>query len=536
MTQLSLTRIARTLSGVRRSENGFSLIEAVLAMTIFVSVSAALGAILTSAITTNRLTKERTIAQQLATDKIEQVRRLGYEDVGTVSGNPPGTVTPIDTVSKAGFDGTVNTSVVFVADPTPTSYAQSANYKKITVSVRNTKGRTIAREVTIVAPDERAPYGGLNWVAINPTIVDYATNVPLDGVTVATANGPSPNRSDVTDTTGEVTFEALDPNNTSPADFYDLSATKSGYVLLANSTATHLSLSAGQTATPTLQMYRPAQADLSFVDSGGSPYSGAVTIRIQSGLTGTSFLYTTSSSTFTITDLGGVPLVPNVNYTIDGFSGGATPLCADDVSTYVPDDYAGGDLTSAITLTFNTCPVGTVVATATASGSPISGLNVTIQGGPYPMSPISGTTNGSGVVTFVNIPEGNGYTVSATYSSQNANAPADVVATQTTNVALPFTAYGTVTILVRRNGSPLTNGNGSARITGGPSSINITGTTDASGYVTFTNVPTGSGYTYKAWRSSCSGSTNKSRTNTSQTVASGSNNLTMDLNVATCPP
>ncbi len=535
MTQ-TLTRILRRSASLGRNESGFSLIEAVLAMTIFIAVSAALGAILTSAITTNRLTKERTIGQQLATDTIEQIRRLGYDDVGTTSGNPPGVWPANATVSTPGFRGSIKTVISYIADPTPTSYAQSANYKKVVVTAVTNNGRTIAREVTIVAPDERAPYGGLNWVAINPTVVDYATNVPIDGANVTVSNGPSPNRSDITDTTGEVSFQALDPNNTAPADFYDLGATKSGYVLLANATATHLSLSAGQTATPTLQLYRPAQADLTFEDGSGGSFSGSVTIRITSSLTGTSYLYTTSGSTFTITDLGGVPLVPNVNYSIDGYSGGATPRCAADVSTYVPDDYAGGDLTSAITLVFGVCPVGTVVVTAMAGASPVPSLPVTIQGGPYPMSPISGTTNSSGVVTFVNIPEGTGYTVSATYSSQNANAPADVVATQTTNVALTFTSTGTVTILVRRNGSPLTSGAGSARITGGPSSVNLTGTTDSSGYVTFTNVPTGSGYTFKAWRSSCSGSTNRSLTLTSRTVASGANNLTMDLTSSTCPP
>ena len=64
--------------------------------------------------------------------------------------------------------------------------------------------------------------------------------------------------------------------------------------------------------------------------------------------------------------------------------------------------------------------------------------------------------------------------------------------------------------------------------------INVTGTTDSSGVVTFTNVPAGTGYTFQAWVTSCSGTT-RSRQNTGQTVNTGTNPFTLQYNASTCP-
>jgi type II secretory pathway pseudopilin PulG len=516
-----------------RGESGFSLTEAIMAMVVFTLVSAALGAILTGAVSTNRRSHERTIAQQLATDKIEGIRQLGYDDVGTTSGNPPGTVVTPDAIATRGLNGTVTTRIEYVADATPTSYTQLANYKKVTVTVTNQDGRVLAKEITTVAPDARAPYGGLNWVAINPTVTDYVLAQPLPGATVTMQNGPSSDRSDVTDSAGKVLFSALDPNNVSPADFYDLTASLSGYVMLDKPSATHLSLSAGQTSTTTVEMYRPVQADVSLVDSTtGSPLTGSVTLRIRSTIGGTSYLYTSTTGSVSITDLGGVPLIP-ANYTIDGFSSGASPLCAQDIAQYVPSSYPT-TLVEAIQLNFAACPTGTVQVTVTSGGTPLASQPVSISGGPYPMSAISGTTNSSGVVTFVNIPEGTGYTLSTTSGGTTATANADVVAGSTTTTALPITLYGNVTVTVIRGTGPLAGA--TVTVAGGPAGISpVTGIANSSGVVTFNNLQAGSGYTWKAWRTGCSGSTNRSLVQTAQTVTSGNSNKTMTLTNPACP-
>jgi len=64
--------------------------------------------------------------------------------------------------------------------------------------------------------------------------------------------------------------------------------------------------------------------------------------------------------------------------------------------------------------------------------------------------------------------------------------------------------------------------------------INVTGPTNSSGVVTFTNVPVGTGYTLQAWRSDCT-TTTKSRQNTNQTVNAPSTSFTLQYNATTCP-
>jgi hypothetical protein len=282
----------------------------------------------------------------------------------------------------------------------------------------------------------------------------------------------------------------------------------------------------------------------------------------------------------------------------------------------VPDDYPT-DLSSTFTLTFGNCPSGDIAVNVRWGGStPASGAVVTLSGGPYGLSPVAGTTDSSGNVTFLNVPEGNGYTVVASKAGQSAtNSSVAVTTGSTTNVALTLPA-GSLVVQVRWAGSAVNGatvvvtggpdsvnltqttpssgnvtfanlppGNGytvqatksgqsvtltnvtvstggstvtanlptatvvitvrtssggnpgtaaSARIKLGPMSINVTGTTNSSGVVTFTNVPVGTGYTFQAWVTSCSGST-RSRQNTSQTVNTGTNNVTLQYNASTCP-
>src|SRR3990172_1673552 len=87
-----------------RGESGFTLIEAVFAMILFAGLAAAMAGLLTSAISANKLARQRTIADQVALEQIESIRRLDYEDVGVPSGNPPGTWPATTSVNLVGLD------------------------------------------------------------------------------------------------------------------------------------------------------------------------------------------------------------------------------------------------------------------------------------------------------------------------------------------------------------------------------------------------------------------------------------------------
>ena len=100
---LSAGGVVRRLQGALRREHGFTLIEAVLAMAIFLGVSTALAGVLTGAISARTVATERTAAEQVANDQLEWVRSLAYADVGlTTNGNPSGDLNPTGNQSALG--------------------------------------------------------------------------------------------------------------------------------------------------------------------------------------------------------------------------------------------------------------------------------------------------------------------------------------------------------------------------------------------------------------------------------------------------
>jgi type II secretory pathway pseudopilin PulG len=615
-------RFGRTaaLRGSRyRNEAGISLIEAVLAMVLFLIVATALATTLTSSISSHGLAREKTIAEQTAMEKIESIRRLPYDQVGIQSGNPPGTVLAVETIDVNGLKATLRVQISYVNnDPTPLSYATGANYKRVTVTVtRDRDSKELAREVTYVAPTARAPFGGINFGIINTQVVDFALNTPMPDIAVTLGTGPSATRTDTTDTTGTVTFAALTPNPISgPQAYYDLTiGVPSGYEILPEDVppgaSAHVQLGPGQTFNTALRIYQPATIVVDVDRNDGSPYTGGASVAVTSVRGSQTFSY--AGSPLTVTSINGEPVVPGLEYTVSATStgGSTTP----DVTQYVPSDYPN-DLTSSFTLTMPSVggllatvtwggapapgatvtvtggpdsvslsattdssgvatfgnltpgagytvsatksgestfaeatvvedqtttialalPTGSLTATVTWAGAPVSGATVTLSGGPNGTS-VSGTTGAGGVVTFINVPAGAGFTILATKSGQSASVGASVTAGSTTSVPVGLPTAN-LTVRVRRS-----NGNNvpgaSVRLSGGPMAISVgPGTTDGSGLVTFTNVPVGSGYTIKAWHCTISGSssTNKSRTLTNQTVPSGGTTITAQFNSTTCPP
>jgi type II secretory pathway pseudopilin PulG len=166
---LSPGSVARRLHGALRREHGFTLIEAVLAMALFLGVSTALAGVLTGAISARSVASERTAAEQVANDQLEWVRSLAYADVGlTTDGNPVGDVNPNG--NQSAFGGptvpagyTVAIRIYWIDDPVPTSFSTKANYKNVVVTVSRTRdAKILTIQSTQVGPRQRAAFGGIN--------------------------------------------------------------------------------------------------------------------------------------------------------------------------------------------------------------------------------------------------------------------------------------------------------------------------------------------------------------------------------------
>ena len=111
--------------GVLRGEAGIGLVEAVIAMALFLIASTALTDVLSSSVNSHGFTFGQTLAQEAADAQIEFVRALPYDSVGTVSGNPPGSVVASESATALGITGlnaTVATSIHYVGDGIPGGY------------------------------------------------------------------------------------------------------------------------------------------------------------------------------------------------------------------------------------------------------------------------------------------------------------------------------------------------------------------------------------------------------------------------------
>ena len=260
--------VSRRLS-LAYDQRGFTLIEATIAMVIFIIVATGLAGLLASGVKQHGLTRQKTLAKEEALTQIEKIRRYPYTDLGFVAGNPSGTIPAAEaskqislTTGGTGTTGTMVTQISYINDPTPTSYATAANYKRITVTVtRNLDSKQLIRSVTYVAPSTRAPYGGINNAIINATVTDYALCTPLQNATVTLGAGPSAPSSDVTGATGVVTFPALTPT-TGAQPYYDVTATLAGYDTMPEdlppNTPARFALAPAQTKNTGIRLFKPA--------------------------------------------------------------------------------------------------------------------------------------------------------------------------------------------------------------------------------------------------------------------------------------
>ena len=404
-----LGRLGRGLTGPRlRADAGFTLIESVLGMMLFAIISVALSGLLTSAISSDRLGRERTLGEQAVNDQLEWIRQQPYDSIGTPSGNPPGTINATGlknvagTVSLPGLHANMVTWISYVADPVPSSYQTQADYKRVVVTLkRASDSQVLAREATYVAPPGQAPFGGINQAIINAEVLDMGSNTPVGGVAVSLATGPSAPRSDVTDpTTGIVTFPALTANPTSGSQaYYDLAVTPpTGYVALKDDLSpagpAHAQLAPGQTFNTALRVYQPAIIYVNLVDQSTSlPYTGTASVTVSSSRGSQTFSYT--GSQLVVTSIAGESVVPGIPYTVSTSTGF---LSTPDLQP-VPNSYPT-DLTATFTVPGH--PTGSVTATVKKSGGTTcntTNFNYTISGGPYSFSKSgSGTTSASGVL------------------------------------------------------------------------------------------------------------------------------------------
>lgn len=95
----------------RKNQAGTTLIETLVAATVFVVFSLAIYQLYSKMVELSVRIRVKTIATQVASEQIEFIRNLQYVDVGTVSGLPSGVVPQTKSVTRSNLTFNVNTTI-----------------------------------------------------------------------------------------------------------------------------------------------------------------------------------------------------------------------------------------------------------------------------------------------------------------------------------------------------------------------------------------------------------------------------------------
>lgn len=289
-------------------------------MGIFAIIAIGFAGTMAGALHTQVTTRARNAATHLATQQVEQVRGMAYDQVGTQGGNPAGSLEPERPETVGTTDFLVRTTVEYVDDPVPSAFRTYANYKRLTVVVADPdSGVSLARMRTIIAPPTQP---SLTQAVVQAKVTEMDGITAIPGVGIGLSGGPSGIRSGTTDAAGETTFAALLP--TDGGSPYEIAVTglPAGWTVIADDLLpanTVTEALATQTVVVRLRAYRDAALDISLT-AGGAPFLGASSVTIASDDWGTE-TFPVSGGHLAVDAVAGRPVMSGVDYDITASSG-----------------------------------------------------------------------------------------------------------------------------------------------------------------------------------------------------------------------
>ncbi|MDB5164549.1 MAG: hypothetical protein JWL89_175 [Candidatus Saccharibacteria bacterium] len=238
---------------MKRQEGGYTLVELLLSILVLSIISLAFFTLFTALLHSSVVAKRQAVALTLATNQMEYLKSLPYDNLAIAGGAIPSNNTIPGTSVKIinGVKYTVKTSISYADDaydgcatypsqvnkqlycrsyPPPTGApavdSNAADYKSVSVKVTDVGGLRLAYMDSNIAA--RVAETASNTGAMFIKVVDDSGN-PITGASVTVTNSTlaQPTVSDVSDENGIVIFYGLAPD-TSSYD-YNVSASLSGY-------------------------------------------------------------------------------------------------------------------------------------------------------------------------------------------------------------------------------------------------------------------------------------------------------------------
>jgi len=213
---------------ILNNNGGFTLIEVLISLLIITLLTIGLYGLIELSI---RVTADNSYiveATEIANQKMEQIRNMAYDDVGTLTGSPRGSIEEHETINRGGvYD--VHTIVIFYDDPYDGTLALGTDnvftdYKIVTIDV-SWQSRFGPKKISVfskIVPNTEETLSGYGLLKL--------TTVDADGASLANAeihvenSSPLVSADYISDADGQLDLPLL-------PDFegYEITVSKTGY-------------------------------------------------------------------------------------------------------------------------------------------------------------------------------------------------------------------------------------------------------------------------------------------------------------------
>jgi prepilin-type N-terminal cleavage/methylation domain-containing protein len=351
---------------MKHKQAGYTLVELMVTIVVLAVLSLGTFDLLISLLHSAIVSQRQAVASTLATNQMEYLKSLPYDNLAVAGGAIISTNTIPGTLTKKvnGDTYTITTNITYADNaydgcgsyPTqalkqkycrnypppsgaPATDTNPADYKDVNVSVTDTSGSQLASVDTQVSALVAETASNTGALFVN--VVDDS-GAPVTGATVTVTNSsvsPAVNVSDTTDENGIVIFYDLPPSTTNYK--YQISASDTGYSTLTTIvpagalqptySSQNLIAQSSSYVTLTLKPQGPNSLVIETTDAGGSPLAGAK-IYVKGGYkkytatSDTTYYYDTLSPSDTrpTTDSNGLAALTNLvpgNYIFCGDAG-----------------------------------------------------------------------------------------------------------------------------------------------------------------------------------------------------------------------
>jgi hypothetical protein len=270
---------------------GQTLISVIIGIFIFIILANALFTLVRGSFSLISFNRARITGRHLAQEKLEFLRNLSYDDVGTVGGIPAGPLAQEEVVQRNGLSFTIKTDIIYIDDPfdqtTPTDLLPT-DYKRVRVDV-SWEGIAASHKNPVVLVSDISPKG-VETTAGGGTLSIFVIDangepVPQADITVTAATTPAVNLTLETGDNGRIILPGAQPCTSC----YQISTTKDGYSTertyatseIANPSKPHLTILAGQLTEVTFSIDRVSTLSINSKDSRANGFSPLGPIAFQ---------------------------------------------------------------------------------------------------------------------------------------------------------------------------------------------------------------------------------------------------------------